>query len=695
MPRRVNSRILEIKMTSYTTKDIRNIVLIGHSSAGKTSLAESMLHKAGVTTRLGSVDDKTSILDCDAEEKERGHSVDSAVAHVHRKGIEINIIDTPGYPDFLGAAIPALGAAETAVVVVSATAGIQMNTRKMFQYAKDRGMACMIVVNKIDSGTDDIMNLVKTIQESFGTQCRCANLPTAKGDAIVDCLTNSGGTALEDVASTRTNLIETIVEADEVLMEAYLGGEEIPADKIATTFTKGMVAQSVIPILFTSARNEVGIEPLMDFIAHTCPSPLDGKPTVVVSGEGESQTHKDIKPDISSPLVGLVFRVASDPRTHIKATSVRIFSGAIKSDSNIQSTSSRKGMRSGHVNKLQGDKLEPIEAAIPGDIVTLSKLDELRVLDTIYIGNDPGRIPTPTLPIPMFSLALEPKSRGDETKISGALSEVTEADPTFVVTRDGQSHELIVSGLGELHVRVILARMQHRRGLEMNTKPPTIPYRETITGSVKMVEYTHKKQSGGAGQFGRVFIDMEPNERGAGYEFVDKIFGGVIDQSFRPSVDKGCQAAVHEGVLAGFPVVDVKVLLVDGKTHPVDSKDIAFQIAGREAFRKAFMLCKPALLEPIVHLEVTVPGENVGDITGDLAGRRGRIQGQDMLPGGMAIIKAQVPLGEVQQYNSQLKSVTGGQGSYTMELSHYEPVPGNVQQQIIAKRQAEKAAEHK
>ena len=346
-------------------------------------------------------------------------------------------------------------------------------------------------------------------------------------------------------------------------------------------------------------------------------------------------------------------------------------------------------MRCGHIQKLQGDTLNQIEQAQAGDIITLAKLEDLQMLDTVFVGKEPGRIETLKLPVPMYSLALEPKSRGDETKISSVLNEIADADPTFLITRDTQTNELIVSGLGELHTRVILSRMSHRRGLEVNTRPPRIPYRETITGSVKMVEYTHKKQSGGSGQFARVFIDMEPTERGAGYEFVDKIFGGAIDQPFRSSVDKGCQAAISAGVLAGFSIVDVRVLLVDGKTHPVDSKDIAFQTAGREAFRKAFMQCKPTLLEPIVNLEVTVPAEKVGDITGDLSGRRGRVQGQDVLPGNMTTIKAQVPLAEIQQYSSQLKSATGGQGSFTMELSHYEPAPPNVVQQVIAKVKAE------
>lgn len=683
-------------MAKYTMSDIRNIVLLGHASAGKTTLAEAMLHKTGVTTRLGSIDDKSSTLDSDEEERERGHSVDTGLAHVTAKGKEINIIDTPGYPDFIGQPLTAMTAAETAVIVISAADGIQMVTRKMFEAAKNRGMACVFVINKIDSGAEDVMRLVEAIQESFGMACRCANIPSADGKQVLDAIyADSGDGGVIDVAEAHTELMETIIEADEELMEAYLGGETIPPEKLGGTFCKGLVSQAVMPIFFTSARQEVGIDELLGFLAETSPSPQAGlKPAVVKEVEkkeddDEGIEREEITPSADGDALGLVFRVGSDPKSHIKNCAVRLFRGALKSDTPLLATDGKKGMRAGQIQKAQGDKLDSIDDGIAGDIVVLSKLEDLQVLDTIFTGQDIGRIETPPIPYPMFSLAIEPKSRGDETKISGAMAEIQDADPTFMVSRDTQTAETLVSGIGELHLRVMLSRLHKRRGLEVTTKPPLIPYRETITSSAKYVEYTHKKQSGGAGQFARVFIDMEPNERGEGYEFVDKIFGGSIDQPFRPSVDKGCQAAMQQGVLAGFPVVDVKISLVDGKTHPVDSKDIAFQIAGREAFRKAFMQCNPSLLEPIVNLEVTVPSEYVGDITGDLSSRRGRVQGQDMLPGNMTVIKAQVPLAEIQQYNSQLKSVTGGQGSYAMEFSHYETVPGNVQQQVVAKRKAE------
>ncbi len=683
-------------MADYKTDDIRNIVLLGHAGSGKTSLAEAILHKKGVTNRLGSVDDKTSIMDADDEEKAHGHTIESALCYVTHKGNMINIIDTPGYPDFSGAALTSLVAAETAVVVISASAGIQMNTRKMFQAAKKRGMACVIVINKTDAGNDELERLVSDIQESFGTQCRCANLPSADGKSVIDCIVNEqGDSAFGNVADAHTELLETVVEADEELMESYLGGEEISPEKLSSAFCSAMVSQSVVPILFTSARNEIGIDALLEMVSQYCPSPVNGVKLKLISGTEEEPTVTEIAPSNEGDILGVVFRVSSDPKTHIKYASIRLQRGIIRSDTILHAMGGKKAMRSGNPCKLQGNTLNQVDQAQAGDIVTLAKLEQLQVCDTVFTGKEPGVIEQVKLPIPMYSLAIEPKSRGDETKISSALNEVCDSDPTFSFHQDRQTKELVVSGLGELHVRVILSRMKNKRNLDVTTRPPQIPYRETITGKAEYVEYTHKKQSGGAGQFARVFINMEPNERGAGYEFIDKIFGGAIDQPFRPSVDKGCQAAMAEGVVAGYPVVDVKVTLVDGKTHPVDSKDIAFQIAGREVFRKAFMQCKPTLLEPIVNIEVTVPSENVGDITGDLAGRRGRVQGQEVLPGNMTIIKAQVPLSELQQYNSQLKSVTGGQGSYTMELSHHETVPSNVMQQIIAQAKARKEESNK
>jgi len=664
-------------MASYSTADIRNVALVGHQSAGKTSLADAILHVTSVTNRLGDVNSKSSHLDYMEEEQTRGCSIDSALLHVAVKGKQINVIDTPGAPDFSGPAIGALAGVETVVCVISASAGIEVNTRRMMERAKQYGLGRAIVINKIDANLD-VAELIAGIQELFGQECQPMNLPTGKGTGVVDCFANQAGDAdVGSVTDTHTALVERIVEADEALMEEYLESGEIDPGKLAGVIGEAIASGSFVPILFANARGEVGVKELLDFIADYCPSPLEGKKRNLIVGESETP----IEPDARGKFVGQVFKVFADPKSNIKYSVCRIHAGSIKSDSSIHIGGERKAQRPGQLYKLQGVEHPEIDEGIAGDIIAVAKLDT-RIGDLLHAG-DGGAITMPKFPHPMYALAIEPKSRGDADKVSGALAKFTEEDPCFRADRDPGTKELVIHGNGDLHLRSILSRMLQYFKLDVDTRPPKIPYRETITGSAKDVEYTHRKQTGGAGQFARVFIGMEPNERGAGYEFVDEIFGGAIDQSFRPSVDKGAQAQMREGVIAGYPVVDVKVRLTDGKTHPVDSKDIAFQIAGREVFRKAFLQCKPVLLEPIVHLEVTVPNDKVGDIQGDLASRRGRPEGQDMLPGGLSVISGRVPLAEMSDYHSRLSSITGGQGSYTMELSHYENVPGNVQQQII------------
>jgi elongation factor G len=665
-------------MPGYTTADIRNIALVGHQGSGKTSLADSILHLTGVTSRLGDVSTGTSHMDFMDEEKNRRCSIDSSLAHVTVKGKQINVVDTPGAPDFVGPATAALSGVETAICVISSTAGIEVNTRRMMERAKEYGIGRMIVINKIDA-TLDIQELLDGIQELFGHECVPMNLPGPQGAAVVDCLINtSGDVALGDVGAAHTSLIERIVEADEKLLEEYLEAGDIAMEKVIGVLPKAISGGALVPILFTNAKAEIGVKELLDAVADYAPSPLQGKQRVLV--DGDKQTP--IKLDPAAPFVGQVFKVFADPKSNIKYSICRMHAGTIKSDSQIYIGEERKPQRPGQLYKLQGQDHPEIDGGIAGDILAMAKV-EAKIGQVLHAESLSGTIEMPKFPHPMYALAIEPKSRGDADKVSGALHKFTEEDPCFIADRDAVTHELVIHGIGDLHLRSILSRMSHHFKLEVNTKPPKIPYRETITGSVKDVEYTHKKQTGGAGQFGRVIIAVEPNERGKGYEFVDDIFGGAIDLSFRPSVDKGIQAQIKEGVIAGYPVVDVKVHLTDGKTHPVDSKDIAFQIAGREAFKIAFAQCHPVLLEPIVRLEVTVPNDKVGDIQGDLASRRGRPEGQQMLPGGLSVISGRVPLSEMSDYHSRLSSITGGQGSYAMELSHYEVVPGNVQQQIV------------
>lgn len=673
-------------MAIFPPEQYRNVSLIGHSGCGKTTLAEAMLFKAGVTTRQGSVTDKTSILDYTEESREKLSSLDSAMAYLAHKGCHVNLVDTPGSTSFCGSAIASLAAVELGILVISASAGIQVNTRKMMDRARDYGLGTWIVINQMDAPNVDLPGLLAQVQELFGTKCVPMTLPKDGGKAVVNCLVNETGDAdFSSVEEAHTALIETIVAADDALMEKYLGGE-VSMDEVRNLAARAVASGAFVPVFFTNARNGVGVEDLLDSLATCCPSPVTGKRRVLV--EGEKQTP--IEPTQAGPFVGQVFKISTDPKSNIKYLGVRVHSGRLTSDTVIKSVKEPKGTRPGHTLRALGAEHKEVEAGVAGDIVCLAKLD-FHVGDTLCSGS-PGTIAMPALPRPMFALAVESKARGDEDKISAALRRFQEEDPCFVAER-GTGGELVIRGMGDAQLRSYLTRMQKHYKLEVATRPPRIPYRETITGTAKDIEYTHKKQTGGAGQYGKVVINVLPAERGEGYEFVDKIFGGAIDGPFRVSVDKGIRLQCAEGVLAGYPVVDVKVELIDGKTHPVDSKDIAFQIAGRGAFKDGFMKAKPVLLEPIVSLEVTCPADKVGDIQGDLASRRGRPQGQDMLPGNMAVIRALIPLGEVADYASRLSSITGGQGSYSMEESHYEVVPGNVQQQIVDQAKKERHAE--
>jgi len=675
------------------TNDIRNVVLLGHGGSGKTSLAEAILHKTGATSRLGSVDEQTSICDYYDEEKEHQHSIKSTAVHTNYKDKLINIIDTPGSPDFVGPAIKAIGAAETALIVISAAAGIETNTRKLFELAAKAGKPRVLIVNKMDAENIVFADLLKVIQETFGLHCRCANLPGADRASVIDCTENkTGNSPLMDVGKAHTELIESIIEADDQLMESYLGGEEIAAEKIASVFVQALKSGTLIPIVFTDARKEIGISELLDIIVKYTPSPLEAK--AVQLKDKDSVT--ELKADPAGPLAGLVFRVGFDPRSNMKYSGIRIFSGTIKSDTGLLRNDEKKSVRPGHILKSQGGENNEINAGTAGDIITLAKLEELKIGDLIHDGKVTGRFDMPAVPEPMFSLAIEPAARGDEQKIGSALDKLCEEDPCFKFKRDQQTKELVISGLGDLHLRIMLEKMQNRSKLSVVSKEPKIPYRETITVKADG-HYRHKKQTGGAGQFGEVYLRVEPAERNSDppLQFSWDIFGASIPGQYEPAVFKGVNDVMQSGAVAGFPVQDIKVSVYDGKSHPVDSKEIAFRLAGKGAFADAIQKAKPVLLEPIVNMEITIPNENVGDIAGDLASKRGRVLGQEMLAGNFVVIKAQVPLAEVAQYNSQLKSVTGGRGSYSMTLSHYEIVPPNVQQQIVAAhaKQKEKEAE--
>jgi elongation factor G len=673
-------------MPASKPQDIRNIVLLGHGGAGKTTLGEAMLFKAGVTTRQGSVPDHTSMLDFSELEKEREHSVDPSLAYIDAKGKVTNLIDTPGYPDFVGGAIKAMAGADTAVVVISATAGIEVNTRRLIKAAREWGLPLAIVINKIDGENINLAELLETITTTFGTECKAMNLPTGGNSDVIDCFANESGEAdFGDVSDAHTQLIESVIESDEEMMEAYLGGEEIPAEKLSAAFGSAMVEGTIIPVFFTAARENVGVEALMAAVHKFFPAPgmVKGAP-ILTSKEADDAEEVEWTADAGKGFIGHAFKITTDPFVG-KLAWIRILQGTVNGDTTYTLGDERRSTKVGHLFKVQGGETQEAKQAVAGDIIALAKVEEISTGNVLHDGGHEGMFRvTPDTPTPMYSLAVEPKSRGDETKISEALHRLTEEDATFVASRDNQTNETVISGIGDLHLRMMLSKMQKRFNLEVDTKPPKIPYKETIQTKADG-HHRHKKQTGGAGQFGEVYLRVEPLPRGEGFVFESELFGESIPRQFLPAIEKGIHDVLEKGAVAGYPMQDIKVAITDGKHHPVDSKEVAFKTAGRLAFVDAVKKAKPALLEPMVDMEITVPAEYMGDIASDLSSRRGRIQGQDMLPGNIAVVTAQAPLSEVMQYNSQLRSVTGGQGSYTMEFSHYDPVPGNVQQAIIEK----------
>ncbi len=681
-------------MPSYTTADIRNVVLVGHGGGGKTSLAEAMLHVTGATGRLGSVTDKTSHLDTDDEERERGFSIEAHVMHVTHDGKHINVIDTPGATDLIGPAISALAAAETAVVVVNAGAGIQVNTRKLYEHARNYGLARVVVVNRIDIEPGGLEELLKNLREAFGETLVPFNLPAQGGKSVVACYDahghkGSGTPDFGDVGEMYTAIVERVIETDEKLMNEYFEKGEVPAEKVLEQVPVAIASGHLVPVLFTNARGEIGIRELLDCLADECPSPLAGRArTVAVNGQETALTAS-----ADAVFTAVVFKLYFEAKSNIKYAFLRILSGRAKGDTTIYPTGDRRGFRIGHMLKFQGAHHAEVDEGIAGDIVGVAKLD-LHVGNTVFAAPSDGAVAMPRLPTPMFSLAIEPKSRGDESKITDALRRLTEVDPCFRTRQDSQTHELVISGVGDLHLRIMLSKMHRSSKIDVNTKPPKIPYRETITGKADG-HYRHKKQTGGAGQFGEVFLTVSPLARGAEppLEWAWDIFGGSIPGQFESAIKKGVVELMEQGAIAGFPMQDIKVSITDGKHHPVDSKEVAFKIAGKLAFKDAVLKANPVLLEPIVNIEVTVPAENVGDVTGDIASRRGRPQGQDMLPGNMAVIRAQAPLAKMADYHSRLSSISGGKGSFAMELSHYEPVPNHEAQAIVAQYKPQKEEE--
>jgi elongation factor G len=678
--------------TIRNTAFLRNVAFVGHGATGKTTLVEHLLLKAGAVARPGSVDEGSTVCDTSPDEKERKFSIDAAVAHAPYKGVEIHFLDAPGYPDFVGQAIGSLYAVETAMITVDAVAGVAVNTRKMWSAAGDLGLARVIVVNRMDAENASYSGVMQAIQAAFGEQCVPFTVPIGEGpgfQGVVPLLhlpEPIPDGCVDSAADLNQRAVERVVEADDEALEKYLEGEKPSGEELARLAKKAIASGTVVPVLFVSALKDIGVEDLLDFIAEDLPSPIEGWRRKVRKGT-EGEDWEALEPDASGPLRAHVFKVMMDPYVG-KVSTFRILSGALHSESVVLNPRTGKTEKLTHIFRPQGKDQVEVKDAIPGDILQVSKVDSFNIGDTLCEEKAPVTVPPMVFPTPMVSLAVEPKKRGDEAKISSALTRLDESDPCFLVNRDPQTHELVITGMSNLHVDVMIERLK-RAGVEVNTKPPRIPYLETITAKGD-AKYRHKKQTGGAGQFAEVWMRIEPVERGKGFEFENEVVGGAISASFVGSAEKGVRQVMEKGVLAGYPVVDVKVVVYDGKEHPVDSKDIAFQIAGRNAFKEAFLAARPVLLEPVVMLEIEVPSQYIGDVTGDISSRRGRVQGTDT-HGDMQVIKALVPQSEVAKYSSELRSMTGGAGSFTMEFSHYDVVPQRLADQVIA--QSKKTAD--
>src|SRR5262245_13475456 len=709
-------------MPSYKTEDIRTVALAGHEVAGKTSLADALLYKAKANDRRGSVDDGSSVSDFDDEEKRQKYSIDSSLLHLDYQGKRIYLIDTPGKPEFVGQALCALNAVETAVVVVSATAGIQVNTRRMFNEAGKRGLCRMLVINRLDGDNIHFPELLKGLRDTFGKGCVLFNAPVGIGpqfSGVVSVLNPPAAPPAGcpvDINGERGQLIDAIVESDEALMEKYLTEGSVSADELLGALPKALAAGTVVPIFCTSTKKDkdIGVQEVLDALAKFAPSPKQAPPRKATKGSGDKAQQIALEPNDSAEFVGQVFKTLSDKFVGTLSF-FRVLSGKIAGDQQIINARTARGGRSSGLFVMQGKTQKPTHDAIPGDIVAVTKVEDLKIGDTIGTTPHPMKLPLPSFPSPMFGLAVEPKARGDEQKISGSLAKIADEDPTFKVTRDTQTKELVITGMSQLHLDVIQRRLKSRFELEIITHEPKIPYRETITVE-GAADHRHKKQSGGRGQYAKVHMRIYPlKDEGIhtkeeffekyanksrfekirvdsshydpdhNFGFIDHIVGGSIPIQFIPAIEKGCKELLETGALAGYRIQGVAVEIHFGKYHDVDSSEAAFKTAGRMAMKKAFLAARPVLLEPIVHLEVTVPSKYTGAILGDLNTKRARIENQDSLPGDLAVIAGRAPLAEMTRYAAQLGSITQGQGSYTMEFSHYDVVPGNVQQQIVSK----------
>jgi elongation factor G len=670
-------------MPAYTTDQIRNVALVGHQASGKTTLFEALLHAGGTIQTAGSVERGSTVSDHEPMEKERKHSISTAIAPIDHGGVHINLIDTPGYPDFRGPTLSALSAVETAAVVVNAHAGIELSTIKMMEYAKARRLCRILVVNKIDGGNPK--RIIEQLREEFGPECLPINLPADGAKRVVDCFFKPDGVSdVGSVAEAHQRIIDQVVEVNEEVMGKYLeeGEKGLSGQQLHDAFEQCLREGHLVPICFVSARTGAGVKELLDLIENLAPNPREGNPPQFIKGTGPDAQPIEVSAAPNKHVVADVFKIVNDPFVG-KLSVFRIYQGTVKKDTQLLVDDGKKPFKVGHLFKLKGKDHLEIDDAIPGDIAAVAKVDEIHFDAILHDSHDEDQIHLKPIdfPQPMFGLAIEPAHKGQEQKLSTALHKLEEEDPCFRIEHNKELNELVIRGLGELHLKLTLEKMREKYGVEVKSRPPRIAYRETVSARADG-HHRHKKQTGGAGQFGEVFLRIEPLPRGTGFEFVDEVKGGTIPNQFIPAVEKGVRQVLEHGAVAGYQLQDVRVIVYDGKYHPVDSKEVAFITAGKKAFMDAITKARPLILEPIVNLDVEIPDANMGDVTGRLSSKRARINGTDSLRGGELVIKAQVPLAELTDYSNELKAITGGQGRYSLEFSHYEPVPPPVQKQL-------------
>ncbi len=669
-------------MSSRSSSAIRTLALLGHAGSGKTTLLERLLLASGVKGEVGTVEKGDTLSDFEPLEQQYGHSLDTSLARIEKDGHEIQVIDTPGDPDFRGPALAAMSAVETAAIVVNASNGVESSTRRLMRRARQRRLCRMIIVNRIDAEDLDLEAVVRDLREEFGPQCLPVNLPADHGETVRDCFFHdSGDTDIFSLAAAHDEIRDQVIEADEGLMARYLDGDTIDREELHDAFELALREGHLVPICFTSARTGAGVEELLDFIVRLLPSPLEGNPPRFRVGSEDKKVPAT--PDPDAHAVAHVFKIINDPYAG-KLSVFRVFQGRIRAGDSLLLGDARKPVKVAHLYRIHGSEHIETEDAIPGDLCAVSRIDEIEY-DTILHDNhdeDHYYLKPVDFPQPMYGLAIEPKTRGQEQKLASALARLAEEDPCIQVEHHQELNETVVRGLGEMHLRILLERMDKRFGVEVETRPPRIAYRETVTRPAEG-HYRHKKQTGGAGQFGEVFLRIRPLGRGEGFRFQSEVVGGAIPTALIPAVEKGVRQVMDEGAIAGYPMQDIEVTVHDGKYHSVDSKEVAFVIAGRKAFREAIAAAGPQVLEPVVTLDVSVPDTVLGDLTGLLASKRARIQGTESQRGGQTAVHAAVPLSSISDFPTELKSMSGGEGRFVVELSHYEAVPPNVQQTLI------------